>query len=338
MYQYLDFCHDADFPDDFNHKTYQFLNNHFNSNKIILASHTPDLNALSLLKANCEINTSELYNRLSKIKINPLELLDEDDLFYYIFSGNDFKKTKITLFIISKNTAEQSKRILKCWQKGYGLLLRNMVKTRLETYNDSSNLISQLLHDVNSLTELNKNNPSEEIQIRNTYLKKVNRNLLFYMREFDLFKNEIAVDTLVKDSLLLIGIHEEINISLASGVDKIVVDIELMATAFNEIVKNAIKATDSDFNKVTINIYREISRSPFIKEDWIVFEITDRGKGITKDFLTFIKNPFFTTDKYDGHSGFGLSNADKIVKAHDGFINIDAQDNWTSVKIYLPEL
>ena len=81
------------------------------------------------------------------------------------------------------------------------------------------------------------------------------------------------------------------------------------------------------------------SGSPFIAHDWLEISITDRGIGISKDYLEHIWEPFFTTRKASGRTGFGLTNAKKIITALQGFIELTSvKGQGTEVKIYLPYL
>jgi len=52
--------------------------------------------------------------------------------------------------------------------------------------------------------------------------------------------------------------------------------------------------------------------------------IKDNGPGIPAEFIKHIKDPLFTTWKDQGHVGLGLSNAEKIIRAHDGDIHLES--------------
>ncbi|MEE9609839.1 MAG: ATP-binding protein, partial [Desulfatiglandales bacterium] len=64
-------------------------------------------------------------------------------------------------------------------------------------------------------------------------------------------------------------------------------------------------------------------------------EITDTGKGIDKDLIDKIFNPFFTT-KAKG-TGLGLSITKQLVEQNEGAISVSAnQDGGTAFRIILP--
>lgn len=336
LLSYLDFCQSANSLDNFCDKTFEFIKNQNSDIDIKLIQHAPGKFEPVILKNTKAISEKSLFTLLKNLNISE-SLSAVDQNYKYFFSGNKFRTEKIMIFMIDKNCNNSTDLIMQSWQKNYHMITANKINWQQKDCNDYGNLISQLLHDVNSLTEISKESVSEEAKERYTYQKKTNRNLLFFLRDFDLFKSEIEVKKLITDSLSLLELNQLPVLKIEDNIPRISLDVELFSTALNEIVKNAIKATEGDISKISTHIFTEKSRSPFLKDTWIVFEVTDLGKGINKEFLPFIKNPFFTTYKYDGHSGFGLSNAEKIIKAHGGWLEIDSQINKTTLKIYLPE-
>ena len=56
----------------------------------------------------------------------------------------------------------------------------------------------------------------------------------------------------------------------------------------------------------------------------ILLEIQDTGKGIEKDNMKFIFDPFYTTKGKDG-TGLGLSVSYGIIKNHGGDILIESE-------------
>ncbi|MDL1970522.1 MAG: ATP-binding protein [Candidatus Desulfofervidaceae bacterium] len=91
------------------------------------------------------------------------------------------------------------------------------------------------------------------------------------------------------------------------------------------LIKNAVEAMPEG-GQLTIRTY---------KNNEGIIEISDTGKGIPKEILDKIFNPFFTTKK-DG-TGLGLSICHKIVTAHRGKIQVESEvDRGTTVTIILP--
>ena len=101
-----------------------------------------------------------------------------------------------------------------------------------------------------------------------------------------------------------------------------------MHQLFLNIITNAMHAIEA---KGTINIETRVA------EHYITIKVTDDGCGIKQEHLNKIMDPFFTTKPPGFGTGLGLSITQKIVKEHNGFIEIESQPNHgTCVKITLP--
>ncbi|MCI0468920.1 MAG: response regulator, partial [Nitrospirae bacterium] len=75
---------------------------------------------------------------------------------------------------------------------------------------------------------------------------------------------------------------------------------------------------------------------PSLNEGYYVkIEIRDEGKGIPKENLHNIFDPFFSTWK--GRSGLGLTTTYSIIKKHNGLIAVESElGSGTTFSIYLP--
>jgi len=92
------------------------------------------------------------------------------------------------------------------------------------------------------------------------------------------------------------------------------------------IIKNSIEASPEG-GRLTVKVERLTEA---------VVEITDTGKGISKEILDKVFNPFFTSKK-EG-TGLGLSISHKIITAHQGTISVQSEgnDKGTTVTVRLP--
>jgi PAS domain S-box-containing protein len=73
--------------------------------------------------------------------------------------------------------------------------------------------------------------------------------------------------------------------------------------------------------------------------DYVVLEVSDRGKGMTPAVLNQALDPFFTTKEVGQGTGLGLPVAFGIVHGHQGFLTIDSRPEvGTTVCLYLPRL
>ncbi len=270
----------------------------------------------------------------------PLKRLnDSNEHIVYLLSGKASREP-VYFLLLKKELFSDEKIILTAavqldrWRRDAVEAEAGSVQVRY------ANFISQIIHDSQSLMQLSLEDCStRELKERIDYQEKSNRNILFYIREPDLFKISVKVQDFLSDSLDLIGVNlKDLSVFLPPDLPEIQIDLELMSRAFNEIVKNAIVAVDGAFSEITIHVGRVPSSSPPGGCDWLRFDVEDRGRGIPEDFLPQIQKPFFTTQKHQGATGFGLSIARKIIEAHGGFLTVTSEEGrGTTVSISLPQ-
>jgi signal transduction histidine kinase len=98
---------------------------------------------------------------------------------------------------------------------------------------------------------------------------------------------------------------------------------ELKIRAFSEIGSSAGHITGNDLK---------------VGDKMAVVEIEDTGKGIPKDVLPKIFEPFFTINKLSNGTGLGLSMVNLIVDRHQGSIDVESEINkGTRFIIKLPQ-
>jgi len=98
---------------------------------------------------------------------------------------------------------------------------------------------------------------------------------------------------------------------------------ELKIRAFSEIESSAGHTTGNDLK---------------VGDEMAVVEIEDTGKGISKDVLPRIFEPFFTINKSSNGTGLGLSMVNLIVDRHQGNIDVESEVNkGTKFIIKLPQ-
>jgi len=105
-------------------------------------------------------------------------------------------------------------------------------------------------------------------------------------------------------------------------------DRNLMGAALTHLLLNAAEATEKE-GRVTLKTYS--------RENQVVFEIQDNGKGIPPEILDRIFDPFFSTKP--GGSGLGLTHVQQVISEHHGKIEVHSRvDEGTLFIITFPSL
>jgi len=98
---------------------------------------------------------------------------------------------------------------------------------------------------------------------------------------------------------------------------------------FMNLLVNAAQAIE-EFGKITV-------RTGYKDADWLWVEVEDTGQGMSEETRARIFDPFFTTKPIGKGTGLGLSLSYKIIKDHQGSIDIhSAIGQGTKFRIYLP--
>ena len=167
---------------------------------------------------------------------------------------------------------------------------------------------------------------------------EINRTLLLLedflaMNKVKINKDIIDINLLIEEVIKNIDmLCQKNNIKLTTKIidDDIYInaDYNRLTQVFINLLKNSIEAIPKDKNGKIIVHER-------MKENHIIITIKDNGKGMSKELLNKIKEPFYTT-KQRG-TGLGVSLSDQIIKAHNGTLNYESKEGeYTKVTITLP--
>ena len=178
----------------------------------------------------------------------------------------------------------------------------------------------------------------ENQQISNLMIQEVDRlnrvvsQLHEFARPIAVSKKPIQIKTFLKDSLKLIERQaSEANINIKtdfdSEMDEILIDPDRINQVLLNLYLNAIESMD-DGGSLTVTLAKSS------KKNLIEITVSDTGTGITKDDLSHIFDPYFTT-KASG-TGLGLAIVHNIMEAHGGEITIESRlGHGTGVTIYI---
>jgi signal transduction histidine kinase len=194
-------------------------------------------------------------------------------------------------------------------------------KREAEAY---ENVLQSVLEDIHSLSKL--------------------YNGLLELAQLDLEKDKIAIECLRMDELLLAAIEElteaKPQYQLLFGYDMPTEDEEkltvrgseaLLRSAMINLMDNACKFSKGHPATVTL------AEVP----GYLKIAVSDRGIGIAPDDLTRIREPFYragNSARIKGH-GLGLSLTDKIIKWHEGIVQIESILHvGTTVTVLIPRV
>jgi signal transduction histidine kinase len=98
---------------------------------------------------------------------------------------------------------------------------------------------------------------------------------------------------------------------------------------FMNLLVNAAQAIE-EFGKIII-------RTGYQSPDWLWIEVEDTGQGMSEATKARIFDPFFTTKPVGKGTGLGLSLSYKIIRDHQGRIEVDSTPGQgTRFRIYFP--
>lgn len=180
---------------------------------------------------------------------------------------------------------------------------------------ESAKFREKLLHYVPS--ELNR-------------IERLLTDLLDYSKPTKSKKKDFGIDDLIKEVIQLFEERfDENSIKMKLEIEpniRVFADRNQMMQVLINILLNGIQAIDNDEGLITVNL------SAIGPE--CVLKITDNGRGIKKENLGKIFEPFFTS-KQTG-SGLGLAICQQFIKENEGSIDIKSKVNkGTVVKIQM---
>lgn len=165
---------------------------------------------------------------------------------------------------------------------------------------------------------------NEDLNIVKEAVERVSRtteDLLHFSGDTSLRIREIDINQLLKDLVAEhknhLSSHMVIETSLHKPTPLVLADPEKLKESFNNLLANAIAATESGGTV-------RVSSNPYF--DRVVVTIEDWGDGISPEIQQNIFDPFFTT-KQSG-TGLGLAIAKKNIEAHRGLIEVESEPGW----------
>lgn len=180
--------------------------------------------------------------------------------------------------------------------------------------------------------------------------KELVQQILSFSRRSSPVSRPVSPASVIEETLNLMraGISSSIRIEteIDDALPKIQGDPTQLHQLFLNLCTNASHAMNEHGGvlKVTAHtIYLSQKDDPVVlghlkPGEHIIISVSDTGKGIEKDILHRIFEPYFTTKKGEG-SGFGLAVVHGIIKSHKGYITVYSEaGRGSSFTMYFPVL
>ena len=180
-------------------------------------------------------------------------------------------------------------------------------------------LHSRMLRRAN-LSEQQKDKSLEHIENQCAWLERLVQTLLkLFVKKQEIQKEEIAISTLferVRETTAALLSQRNVKLVVCHNGETLLCNAELMQDLLVNLVDNAAKAYDESAGvRVVILSYTQKTIC-----------VEDRGRGIPKEALSHLFEPFYMVDpsrsKRNGGSGLGLAIVKAIADAHDAQIHI----------------
>ena len=71
--------------------------------------------------------------------------------------------------------------------------------------------------------------------------------------------------------------------------------------------------------------------------EFVVVRVVDDGPGVPREALERIFEPFFTTKPQGQGTGLGLDIARRLVRQHDGQVEVESRPGRTEFRVILPQ-
>ena len=144
------------------------------------------------------------------------------------------------------------------------------------------------------------------------------------------------VNKVVEDTLFLLKHHERfkritIKREMADALPPVAATAEQLFQVFLALMLNAVDAMDAR-GTLTVTTGRNAARA-----DEVVIALSDTGKGIPRQDIQKIFEPFYTTKPQGRGTGLGLSICYSIVSDHRGRIEVDSElGRGSTFRVILP--
>lgn len=172
--------------------------------------------------------------------------------------------------------------------------------------------------------------------------------ILAFSRQNEQIYSSISFSSVIKESIDLlratIPSTTEIKVTNDISNEKVLGNHTQLQQVVMNLCTNAYHALPDGHGLITIHSTKVNIDQPFVDQhnelkigEYLLLSVTDNGKGMSKDIISRIFDPFYTTKKVGQGTGLGLSVVHGVVKSHKGHIIVNSKTNeGTTFNVYLP--
>lgn len=199
---------------------------------------------------------------------------------------------------------------------------------------------SKMAHDIRnplSIIRFSLDNLKNLYEVDDEKLKQINKidksinrithqidGVLDYIKKQPLTLNNHKISEIISEATEIIVIPEKIILKLPKNDTELNCDKNKLAIALSNLILNGIQAVNGD-GAIEITLEE--------KTESVILQVKDSGKGISKENMSKLWTPMFTT-KQQG-TGLGLVSVKSIIDAHSGKISVTSPP--TVFTIILPK-
>lgn len=280
-----------------------------------------------------EVRTVGYINHYETERITKFGVMINVSVSSYVI--RDENQQLIGVFTILRDITNEKKLEKELREKENMALIGEVVSSIAHNLSNPLNIISGNA-DYLLLDKKEGEEGYEELKViveEATRITKSIRQILNFSKPVTLMKEEVnIIQMLTEITQRAKYLSGSKNIDIKTNFDKkhtqVVLDKELMQDVFLNIINNSVQAIKED---------GEIILKTFKNNGKFSIEISDNGAGIEREHLDKIFKPFFTTKSYGQGTGLGLAFAERVVKKHDGEIEVKSvKGKGTTFKLKLP--
>lgn len=258
-----------------------------------------------------------ITNPLKRITIIAEKLSKGD---FEIQSSNSRYKEIETILNAFNETTKSLKKLIETERE----LAATKAKIKTERLSAIGELAASMAHDLKNplatiktaIHLLKQNSDKLDVEIKNQAFPKMERaitrishqldDVLNYVRVTPLNQTDTSIKSLLQSAISSIEIPNNIKIQLPENDFILKCDTEKIEIVFINLLLNSIQAIDTSAGYIKIHMYE--------KNNELILEFEDSGKGISEDDKKKIFEPLYTT-KQKG-TGLGLAICKNIIEQH----------------------